>query len=151
MRVIYVKNNVAVICLYINVIIDIRYSTFTYQQIIPDWKNPASTNCTIVGLFKGQVLKLNSLNLMSAYLYLFSGHAGSSLILYGKELSGLLGRRCELVSGDSLFSVSVIEKPVLWNGKVETPICFTSTILLLASREIEGSILSAVTKGISFY
>ena len=90
---------------------------------------------------------------MSSYLYLFSGHvdAGSSLILHEKELSGLLGRRCELVSGDSLFSVSVIEKLVLWIGKVETPICFTSTILLLASREIEGSILSAATKGISLY
>ena len=149
MRVIYVKNNVAVICLYVNIIIDIRYSTFTYQQIIPD----STKCCTIVGLFRDEFWKLDTLNLMSSYLYLFSGHvdAGSSLILHEKELSGLLGRRCELVSGDSLFSVSVIEKPVLWNGIVETPICFTSTILLLASREIEGSILSAATKGISLY
>ena len=92
-------------------------------------------SCTIVGLFRGQVLKLNSLNLLSAYSHLFSGHAdaGSSLILYRKDLSGLLGRRCELVSGDSLFSVSDIEKKVLGNFKVETPICFTSTILLLTT------------------
>jgi hypothetical protein len=47
--------------------------------------------------------------------------------------------------------VSNIEKTVLGNGKVETPICFTSTILLLASREIEGSILSVAAKGISLY
>ena len=60
-------------------------------------------------------MKLNSLNLLSAYSHLFSGHAdvGSSLILYRKDMSGLLGRRCELVSGDSPFSVSDIEKQFL--------------------------------------
>ena len=78
------------------------------------------------------------------------GHVdvGSSLILYDKELPGLLGRRCELVSDDSFFSVPVIEVLVLWNGEVEVgiPICFTSTILLLAFQEIEGSKLSAAAK-----
>jgi hypothetical protein len=90
---------------------------------------------------------------MSAYLYLFPGYvdAGSSLILYGKDLSGMLGRRYELVSGDSLFSMPVIEILVISIGKLETPFCFTSTILLLVSREIEGSILSAAAKGISLY
>ena len=68
-----------------------------------------------------------------------------------REITGLFGRRRELVSGDSLLSVPVIEQLVLWIGRVETAICFTSFISLLASWEVEGSKLSAAAKGISLY
>jgi len=67
--------------------------------------------------------------------------AGTSLwiLLYWKELSGFFGL------------VSVIELLVLWIGRVGTAICFASTISLLASREVEGSTLSAAAKEISMY
>ena len=61
-------------------------------------------------------------------------------------MCGLIGRWCE-----SLLSVSVIELPVLTNGRVATAVGFTSTISLLASREVEGSTLSAAAKRISLY
>ena len=72
--------------LFVCILMFYRYKVFSLHVLVDHTyiKNPASANCTIVGMFRDQVLKLNSLDFISSYsdlICLFTGCVAARLSL----------------------------------------------------------------------